>query len=94
MSKPSLNSPLPNSQHSVVFLGKPNFAHHGPQAAIVHAPLASDARDAVIKKLPPAARNQIKTANRWKVWAVYATDDWITVNGRRPTPPTQKEVAQ
>jgi hypothetical protein len=91
MSTPPLNTPALNAR--IVYLGKPNFAHHGPQAAIVHGPLAPDARDAVIAKVPPAARLQLKAANRWKVWAVYATDDWITVNGRRNTPPTAKEVA-
>lgn len=80
--------------NGIDYLGKPNYAHHGPQAAIVHKPLAPDARDAVIKKLPPAAKNHILVAKRWKVWGVYATEDWIAIYGRRNTPPRKSEVTK
>lgn len=78
----------------VTYYGAPTYAHHGPQAAVVHSPLTPADRDAVIKKLPHAVRNQLRLAKNWKVWAVYATDDWVTIHGRRHTPPPVSKTEQ
>jgi hypothetical protein len=79
----------------VKFLGKPTFAHPGPQAALVKVPLARDALDLIYKKLPSDARQNMALAKRWGLFAVLATERWAYACARMAKPPKgEEEIAE
>lgn len=84
--KPS-RAPRPPALPGVRWIGTSTLSHTGPQAAILQHAVARDVLDAVYKKLPPGARQNLLVAKRWKVWGVLATADWLVVNARGNKPP-------
>lgn len=71
----------------VRWIGTSTLSHTGPQAAILQHAVARDVLEAVYKKLPPGARQNLLVAKKWRVWGVLATPDWITIHGRGNKPP-------
>lgn len=87
-STPKNNPPkLPG----VRFLGSPTYAHHGPQAALLRHPVASDVLQAAYKRLPPEARQNMALAKRWGHFAVLATEKWAHACSRMVKPPRNEE---
>lgn len=80
-------APKPPALPGVRWIGTSTLSHVGPQAAIVQHAVTRDVLDAIYKRLPPGARQNLLLAKRWRLWGVLATEDWAITHARLAKPP-------